>query len=67
MINQEYADDTLLFICCVLGVLDTIRDLLDVYSTTNGVNINWPKPFGVLVVHVCLVDFGLLVWFGHFP
>ncbi|MCO5579950.1 hypothetical protein L7F22_033817 [Adiantum nelumboides] len=49
LVDQEYAEDTLLFLGYTSDVLDTIRHVLDVYCVASGARINWHKSYGILV------------------
>ncbi|MCO5608583.1 hypothetical protein L7F22_062796 [Adiantum nelumboides] len=46
--DQEYADDTLLFLLYTPGVLDMIRCTLEIFYVANGARINWDKSYGIL-------------------
>ncbi|MCO5569111.1 hypothetical protein L7F22_022818 [Adiantum nelumboides] len=48
LIDQEYADDTLLFLHYSPDVLDTIRDALEIFCVASGARINWHKSYGIL-------------------
>ncbi|MCO5595993.1 hypothetical protein L7F22_050045 [Adiantum nelumboides] len=48
LIDQEYGDDTLLFLHYSHDVLDTIRYALEVYCVASGARINWDKSYGIL-------------------
>ncbi|MCO5564155.1 hypothetical protein L7F22_017811 [Adiantum nelumboides] len=48
LIDQEYADETLLFLHYSRDVLDTIQDALEVFCVTSGARINWDKSYGIL-------------------
>ncbi|MCO5607522.1 hypothetical protein L7F22_061719 [Adiantum nelumboides] len=49
LIDQEYADDTLLFLHYSPDVLDTIRYALEVFCVAIGARIKWDKSYGILV------------------
>ncbi|MCO5597597.1 hypothetical protein L7F22_051676 [Adiantum nelumboides] len=49
LIDQEYADETLLFLLYTPGVLDTIQCALEVFSVASGARINWDKSYDILV------------------
>ncbi|MCO5568124.1 hypothetical protein L7F22_021820 [Adiantum nelumboides] len=48
LIDQEYADDTLLLLHYTPDVLDTIRYALEVFCVASGARINWDKSYGIL-------------------
>ncbi|MCO5586639.1 hypothetical protein L7F22_040580 [Adiantum nelumboides] len=48
LIDQEYADDTLLFLHHSHDVLDTIQYALEVFCVASGARINWDKSYGIL-------------------
>ncbi|MCO5580746.1 hypothetical protein L7F22_034616 [Adiantum nelumboides] len=48
LIDQEYADDTLLFLHYTLDVLDIIRFALERFCVASGARINWDKSYGIL-------------------
>ncbi|MCO5611594.1 hypothetical protein L7F22_065848 [Adiantum nelumboides] len=48
LIDQEYADDTLLFLHYSPDVLDTIRYALEVFCVASGAHINWDKSYDIL-------------------
>ncbi|MCO5604157.1 hypothetical protein L7F22_058318 [Adiantum nelumboides] len=48
LIDQEYADDTLLFLHYTHDALDTIWYALEVYCVASGARINWDKSCGIL-------------------
>ncbi|MCO5552573.1 hypothetical protein L7F22_006086 [Adiantum nelumboides] len=47
-IDQEYADDTLLFLHHSHEVLDTIQYALEIFCVASGARINWDKSYGIL-------------------
>ncbi|MCO5598408.1 hypothetical protein L7F22_052503 [Adiantum nelumboides] len=49
LIDQKYANDTLLFLHYSIEVLDTIRYALCVFCVASGARINWDKSYGILV------------------
>ncbi|MCO5581971.1 hypothetical protein L7F22_035860 [Adiantum nelumboides] len=48
LIDQEYADDTLLFLHYTPDVLDMIRYALERFCVASGARINWDKSYGIL-------------------
>ncbi|MCO5601645.1 hypothetical protein L7F22_055768 [Adiantum nelumboides] len=48
LIDQEYADDTLLFLYYSPDVLDTMRYALEVFCVASGARISWDKTYGIL-------------------
>ncbi|MCO5550170.1 hypothetical protein L7F22_032705 [Adiantum nelumboides] len=48
LIDQEYADDTLLFLHYTPDVLDMIRYELEWFCGASGARINWDKSYGIL-------------------
>ncbi|MCO5548673.1 hypothetical protein L7F22_002132 [Adiantum nelumboides] len=48
LIDQEYTDDTLLFLHYSPDILDTIRYALEVFCVTTGACVNWDKSYGIL-------------------
>ncbi|MCO5556877.1 hypothetical protein L7F22_010431 [Adiantum nelumboides] len=48
LIDQEYADDTLLFLHYSPDVLDAIQYALEVFCVASGARINWDKSYGIL-------------------
>ncbi|MCO5571416.1 hypothetical protein L7F22_025156 [Adiantum nelumboides] len=48
LIDQEYADDTLLFLHYFPAVLDTSHYALEVFCVANGARVNWNKSYGIL-------------------
>ncbi|MCO5608458.1 hypothetical protein L7F22_062668 [Adiantum nelumboides] len=48
LIDQEYADDTLLFLHHSHDVLDTIQYALEVFCIASSARINWDKSYGIL-------------------
>ncbi|MCO5584482.1 hypothetical protein L7F22_038410 [Adiantum nelumboides] len=48
LIDQEHADDTLLFLHHSHDVLDTIQYALEVFCVASGARINWDKSYGIL-------------------
>ncbi len=48
-LDQEYADDTLLYALYTPGVLDTIKELLSGFCAASGAKVNWNKSFGIPV------------------
>ena len=49
LVDQEYADDTLLMVLYAIGVLDATRATLDLYCLASGAHINWHKSYGMLI------------------
>ena len=49
LVDQEYADDTLLMVHYVITILNATRSILDVYCLASGARINWHKSYGMLV------------------
>ncbi|MCO5602086.1 hypothetical protein L7F22_056214 [Adiantum nelumboides] len=52
LIDQEYADDTLLFLHYTPDVLDMIRYALEMFCVASGARINWDKSYGILAGRV---------------
>ncbi|MCO5549154.1 hypothetical protein L7F22_002620 [Adiantum nelumboides] len=48
LIDQEYADDTLLFLHHSHDVLDAIQYALELFCVASGARINWNKSYGIL-------------------
>ncbi|MCO5587760.1 hypothetical protein L7F22_041712 [Adiantum nelumboides] len=48
LIDQEYADDTLLFLHYTPDVLHMIRYTLEMFCVASGARINWNKSYGIL-------------------
>ncbi|MCO5590954.1 hypothetical protein L7F22_044930 [Adiantum nelumboides] len=48
LLDQEYADDTLLFLHYFPDVLDSIQYALEVFCVDSGARINWVKSYGIL-------------------
>ncbi|MCO5593425.1 hypothetical protein L7F22_047439 [Adiantum nelumboides] len=48
LIDQEYADDALLFLHYTPDVLDIIRYALEMFCVASGARINWDKSYGIL-------------------
>ncbi|MCO5573426.1 hypothetical protein L7F22_027197 [Adiantum nelumboides] len=48
LIDQEYADDTLLFLHHSHDVLDAIQYALEVFCVASGARISWDKSYGIL-------------------
>ena len=49
LVDQEYADDTLLYALYIVGILDAIHRALIVFSLASGACINWHKSYGILI------------------
>ena len=49
MVDQEYADDTLIMVLYATPILDATRTILDGYCLASGARINWHKSYGMLV------------------
>ena len=49
LVDQEYADDTLIVVLYAMPILDATRSVLDVYCLASGARINWHKSYGMLV------------------
>ncbi|MCO5577762.1 hypothetical protein L7F22_031594 [Adiantum nelumboides] len=66
LIDQEYADDTFVFLHYSPDILDTIRDVLEVFCVASGARINWHKSYGILAgsddIPTC--GFGDFTWLG---
>ena len=59
LVDQEYADDTLLMVLYAIGVLDATRATLDLYCLASGARINWHKSYGMLVGSQAIPTWGL--------
>ena len=59
LVDQEYADDTLLMVLYAIGVLDATRATLDLYCLASGAQINWHKSYGMLVGSQDIPTWGL--------